>query len=153
MRPGGIRPAEARDAEHVRALMREYAAGVGVDLSFQDFDGELADPLGFYELVLVAEDGCVGLRRLDRTTCEMKRLYVRAPARRTGLGRRLAEAVVDAARARGYRTMLLDTLPSMTAAHGLYESLGFVPTTPYRHNPIAGTSFLELNLVDARLRR
>jgi putative acetyltransferase len=141
-----IRPAQAQDAERVRALLREYAAGLGVDLSFQDFEAELADPLGFYELVLLAEGGCVALRRIDVESCEMKRLYVRSEARGDGLGRRLAEAVIAEARARGYRRMLLDTLPSMAAARALYATLGFRETEAYRFNPIEGTTFLELVL-------
>jgi ribosomal protein S18 acetylase RimI-like enzyme len=137
----------AADAEQVRRLFREYAGGLGVDLGFQDFDEEVADPLGFYELVLVAgDDGCVALRRIDEETCEMKRLYVRGPARGTGLGRRLAEAVIAEAGARGYRRMRLDTLPTMAEARRLYESLGFREIPPYRENPIAGTTYLELEL-------
>jgi putative acetyltransferase len=130
----------------VRSLLREYADAIGVDLSFQDFDSEVADPLGFYELVLLAGDGCVGLRRIDERTCEMKRLYVRPAARRGGLGRRLAEAVIDEARVRGYERMLLDTLPTMSAAQALYRSLGFRETGPYRHNPVPGAAFMELSL-------
>ena len=126
--------------------MREYVDGLGIDLSFQDVDTELADPLGFYELVLLADRGCVALRRIDDATCEMKRLYVRPSARGSGLGRRLAEAIIVEARARGYRRMLLDTLPTMTAARGLYASLGFREVEPYRYNPVPGTSFLELEL-------
>jgi GNAT superfamily N-acetyltransferase len=143
---GGIRVAEAPDAETVRELFREYAAGLEVDLSFQDFEAEVADPLGFYECVLLAEGGCVALRRIDAETCEMKRLYVRPDARGGGLGRRLAEAVVSEARARGYRRMLLDTLPTMTEARALYLTLGFVESQPYRYNPVPGTTFLELLL-------
>ena len=130
----------------MRGLIREYADGLGVDLSFQDLEAELADPLGFYEVVLLAEGGCVALRRLDEETAEMKRLYVLPKARGTGLGRRLAEAVVAEARARGYLRLLLDTLPSMTAARALYASLGFRETEPYRFNPVSGTTFLELEL-------
>jgi ribosomal protein S18 acetylase RimI-like enzyme len=142
-----IRPAQARDVEGVRELLREYAAGLGVDLSFQDFESELADPLGFYEVVLFAErNGCVALRRIDDETCEMKRLYVRPEGRGDGLGRRLAEALIAEARTRGYRRMLLDTLPSMAAARALYARLGFRETEPYRFNPIEGTTFLELTL-------
>ena len=141
-----IRRAQDHEVETVRALLREYADGLGVDLSFQDFESELADPLGFYELVLLADDGCVALRRIDERTCEMKRLYVRPAARGSGLGRRLAEAVIAVARARGYERMLLDTLPTMRAAQRLYASLSFRETAPYRHNPIAGTTFLELAL-------
>jgi ribosomal protein S18 acetylase RimI-like enzyme len=141
-----IRAAEPDDLEAVQTLLREYAEGLQVDLSFQDFESELADPLGFYELVLVADDGCVALRRLDESTCEMKRLYVRPSGRGVGLGRQLAEAVISAARARGYRRMLLDTLPTMNAAQTLYRSLGFRETEQYRFNPVPGTTFLELTL-------
>ena len=144
-----IRRAQPEDAERLRALLREYAAGLGIDLSFQDFDAEVADPLGAYDLVLVAGVGCVALRRIDDLTCEMKRLYVQPSARGSALGRRLAEAVIIEARTRGYERILLDTLPSMAAAHELYESLGFVEIAPYRHNPVAGTSFLELDLTNA----
>ena len=130
----------------MRSLFREYADGLDVDLSFQDFDSELADPLGFYELVLLCPDGCVALRRLDDETCEMKRLYIRPEARRGGIGRALAEAVIAHARARDYNRMLLDTLPTMTAARSLYSSLGFRETDAYRDNPVPGTTFLELEL-------
>ncbi|MFL6005490.1 MAG: GNAT family N-acetyltransferase [Gaiellaceae bacterium] len=141
-----IRPATATDIEAVRTLFREYGDGVGIDLSFQDFDAELASPLGFYELVLVAAGGCVALRRVDGATCEMKRLYVRPAARGTGLGRALAGAVIAHARARGYERMLLDTLPSMAEARSLYASLGFRETDAYRYNPVEGTTYLELEL-------
>jgi ribosomal protein S18 acetylase RimI-like enzyme len=141
-----IRPAQSDDLETVRSLLREYAESLQLDLSFQDFEGEVANPLGFYELVLLAEDGCVALRRIDERTCEMKRLYVRPGTRGGGLGRRLAEAVIAEARKRGYSRMLLDTLPEMTAAQALYRSLGFRETEPYRHNPIRGVVFLELAL-------
>jgi putative acetyltransferase len=130
----------------VRGFLREYSDALGVDLSFQDFESELADPFGFYELVLLADDGCVALRRIDERTCEMKRLYVRPAGRGTGLGRKLAEAVIATAREHGYSRMLLDTLPQMTAAQALYRSLGFRETEPYRHNPVRGAAFLELEL-------
>ncbi len=141
-----IRIAGAEELGTVRELFREYADSLGVDLSFQDFESELADPLGFYEVVLLAESGCVPLRRIDDRTCEMKRLYVRPSSRGSGLGRRLAEAVIAAARECGFERMLLDTLPTMKAAQRLYESLGFRKIAPYRHNPIPDSTFLELPL-------
>jgi ribosomal protein S18 acetylase RimI-like enzyme len=141
----------ANDLQVVRELILEYASSLGVDLSFQDLDHELNTLGDFYELVLIANEGdraagCVALRRLDDTTCEMKRLYIRPDFRGHNLGRTLAERIIDEARHCGYTRMRLDTLPTMLAAIPLYESLGFVEIAPYRFNPIAGTKFMEKSL-------
>lgn len=149
--PDHITIAPATDLNVVRELITEYATSLGVDLSFQDLDHELATLADFYELILVARDepqtaGCVALRRIDDATCEMKRLYVRPSFRGHNLGRKLAEAIIDDARQRGYQRMRLDTLPTMHAAIPLYRSLGFVEIAPYRFNPIEGTRFMELSL-------
>jgi putative acetyltransferase len=151
-------PAE-RDLDAVRAIFREYAAGLGVDLCFQNFEDELADLPGDYAaprgmLLLARIDGqvagCCALRRLDSTdypnAAEMKRLYVRKPFRGFGLGRQLAEAALDAARRAGYDTVLLDTLDDMEAARALYGELGFEEIPPYYHNPIAGAHYLKADL-------
>jgi len=143
--------APADDIPIARELINEYATSLGVDLSFQDLDHELATLESFYELILVARDdsltaGCVALRRIDDSICEMKRLYVRPAFRGHDLGRKLASRIIDEARIRGYKRMRLDTLPTMTAAIPLYQSLGFVEIAPYRFNPVAGTRFMELAL-------
>jgi ribosomal protein S18 acetylase RimI-like enzyme len=143
--------APAEDLSIVRELITEYANSLGVDLSFQDLDHELATLDVFYELILLARDenraaGCVALRRIDDAICEMKRLYVRPSFRGHDLGRKLAERIIDEARQRGYQRMRLDTLPTMTAAIPLYRSLGFVEIAPYRFNPVEGTRFMELAL-------
>ncbi len=139
----------------VATLFREYASSLPFDLTFQSFDeelaalpGEYAPPRGALIVATLNGDaaGCVALRPLDASVCEMKRLYVRPTARGTGAGRALAEAVITAARAAGYSHMRLDTTPEMNAAHALYSSLGFYEIAPYRHNPIAGTRYLELAL-------
>jgi len=88
----------------------------------------------------------VALRPLADGACELKRLYVRPDARGSGAGRALAEAVVEEARRLGYRTMRLDTLPTMDAARALYRSLGFVPAERYSDNPIPGVLFFALDL-------
>jgi ribosomal protein S18 acetylase RimI-like enzyme len=150
-----IRPATGEDIETVRALFDEYAGELPVDLAFQGFaaerDGlpsEYVPPRG---RLLLAEAGgaalgCAALRPLDARTAEMKRLYLRPAARGTGLGRRLAQAVIDEARVAGYDALRLDTLPSMGAAIAMYRALGFREVAPYRHNPVPGALFLELAL-------
>jgi putative acetyltransferase len=137
----------ARELAAVRELFREYAESLGFDLSFQDFDRELAELDTFYDVILLAPGaGCVALRDLGDGSCEMKRLYIRPGARGSGLGRRLAEAVIEEARRHGFRVMRLDTVPSMVEAQALYERLGFREIEPYRFNPIPGTRYLGLDL-------
>ena len=147
---------EDRDIESAKTLFVEYAESLGFDLSFQDFDEELANLPGDYGppagCLLLADykgrpAGCVALRRLGEGICEMKRLYVRPELRGLGIGRALAEAVIEQARKIGYDCMRLDTVPSMTGARALYVSLGFKRTGPYRYNPIEGAVFMELLLV------
>lgn len=152
----GIRPADLdRDIPDVRRLFREYADGLGVSLCFQGFEEELAGLPGKYEppagrllLAWSGEDlaGCVALRPLEGDDCEMKRLYVRPAARGERLGRRLAERIIDEARAIGYRRICLDTLPAMVEARALYRSLGFGPIEPYVYNPVEGAMHLGLAL-------
>ena len=156
--PIGIGPARfPAEADIVRQLFTEYIDSLGVDLSFQDVDTELADLPGKYApprgTILIARDGAgvavgsVALRPLTPPgICEIKRLYVRPPARHRNVGRRLAEAVVATARTMGYRRAVLDTLPTMHAAQTLYASLGFRPTEPYYDNPMPGTIYLALDL-------
>ena len=139
----------------VRELFEEYAASLDVDLAFQDFDRELRELPGDYappfgRLLLAFEDrdpaGCVALRPYEPEVCELKRLYVRPAFQGSGVGRRLAEAIVDAGRDAGYLLMRLDTLPTMVAARGLYRSLGFEEIEAYRPNPVHGTTFFQLRL-------
>lgn len=137
--------------DDLRELFREYTSSLGIDLSFQDYAAELAALPGKYappdgRLYLALVDGkpagCVGLRRLDAGRCEMKRLYVRPAFRGLRLGDALVRRVIDDAASLGYRRMLLDTLPSMRRAIGLYRGLGFVDIAPYYHNPVEGTVYL-----------
>ncbi|MEO7649669.1 MAG: GNAT family N-acetyltransferase [Bryobacteraceae bacterium] len=138
-----------------RELFREYEGALGIDLCFQNFEKELDGLPGDYappggRLILAMDHerlkGCVALRPLGRGICEMKRLYVRAESRRTGLGRRLVTAIIQQARDIGHRRMRLDTSPAMKEAILLYEALGFLPIAAYRPNPIDGVIYMELTL-------
>lgn len=172
-------PEESCAIDAVRKIFVDYAETLGVDLSFQNFDDELAmlpgdyaaprgtlllalirqekDTAGDPENTLVLADGsiaqvagCCALRPLDSAdspnAAEMKRLYVRPAFRGMGLGRQLADAILDAARHAGYSHVLLDTLDDMEAARTLYEELGFVEIPPYYHSPIAGSHYLKADL-------
>jgi GNAT superfamily N-acetyltransferase len=138
-----------------RQLFGEYADAIGTDLEYQGFSAELArlptpyiPPQGVLLIAFVGADvaGCVALRPLDSRMAEMKRLYVRAPYRILGLGKRLVEAVVQAARQAGYCELRLDTLPSMASAQALYRRLGFVEIPPYNDSHLPGTRFYSRKL-------
>jgi len=145
--------ATPRDIAEVRTLFSEYAGLVAEALCFQNFDAELAALPGEYAppggVLLMARDGaapagCVALRRVDSASGEIKRMYVREPYRGSGLGRRLALAVIEEARTRGYTRVLLDTLPKLTAAIALYRDLGFREIAPYLAAPTPGAICFEL---------
>lgn len=142
-----------------RTIFREYAGSLQVDLCFQNFEAELDGLPGEYrppdgQLLLALVDGEVAacgamrsLRDVDyANACEMKRLYVRPAFRGFGLGRVLAQSLLDEARRAGYSVMLLDTLDEMEAARGLYATLGFEEIPPYYFNPIAGAHYLKAEL-------
>ncbi len=140
------------DLEAIVRLFRAYAESLEIDLEYQGFAAEMAGLPGAYAppagILLLARDGlghpigCVAMRRLTETICELKRLYVAPNGRGLGLGRALAEAALDAARAAGYAEARLDTLPSMAAALALYRRLGFEAMDAYYETPIAGTVFM-----------
>jgi GNAT superfamily N-acetyltransferase len=161
MRAGLAAPYEVREAagaadvEAARALFREYADWLQVDLCFQGFDAELATLPGRYarpdgRLFLALRDGapigCAALRRLDADSGEVKRLYVQPAHRGHGLARALTEAVLDAARGIGYGRLVLDTLDRMTDARRLYAAVGFREISAYYDNPICGAVYMELQL-------
>lgn len=153
-----IRIAEARwpdDHTTVESLFREYVTSLSEDISFQNVEDELVGLPGKYArpggVVLIAWDGgkpagAIAYRMFEPGVAEMKRLYVRAAFRGRGIARDLANELIEDARTRGYRTMLLDTLASMQAARALYRDLGFAPVAPYYDNPLPGVMYMALDL-------
>ncbi len=154
-----IQPSTEQELNAARGLIREYATSLTVSLCFQGFEdelaqlpGEYAEPRGALLLALIDDRlaGCCALRPLDSAdypnACEMKRLFVRSDFRKSGIGRQLAEAILDRARQAGYESVLLDTLDEMESARALYQDLGFVEIPPYYHNPIEGAHYLMASL-------
>jgi putative acetyltransferase len=156
------------DLPAITSLFRAYAASLPIDLGYQGFDGELASLPGKYApptgALLIARDangaalGCVAMRPLDDAggpppdgegrpgVCEMKRLYVAPAGRGQGLGKQLARAIIEAARAAGHHEMRLDTLGAMHEAQALYRALGFIEIAAYYDTPIENTVFMSLKL-------
>ena len=143
------------DLQDVISIFREYVSSPTVSLDFQEYEAEFADLPGKYAApegrLLLAQEagavlGCAALRRVDESTCEMKRVYVRPAARGRNLGRLLVEAILREAKLAGYARICLDVLPEFTAAQQLYAAMGFVPAEPVSFNPVPGTKFLALSL-------
>jgi len=143
------------DIDRIRQLFKAYADALDFDLGFQNFSdefqnlpGDYAPPKGCLILALDNDEavGCVALRPLQSTICEMKRLYVKPECRGKKVGRMLAEAIVVEASRRGYDRMRLDTVPAMKTATKLYESIGFAQIPSYRYNPVPGTMYFELEI-------
>jgi ribosomal protein S18 acetylase RimI-like enzyme len=154
--PHIYRATSESDLDAARRLFREYVAELDFDLDFQNFKREMdalpgpyAPPTG---AILLAEHtdepvGVVAVQPLDEDgVCEMKRLYVVPEHRGSGIGRALAEAILDVARKLGYDTMRLDTVASMTPARSLYRSLGFEERSAYYHNPLDDVVYMERSL-------
>ena len=141
--------------DNARELFLEYAASLGFELCFQNFEEELIRLAQEYALpggcLLLAEvngeyAGCVGLRKFTAGICEMKRLYVKPDYRGLGIGMKLAKSIIEQGKIMGYQCMRLDTVASMKEAISLYQFLGFQEIEPYRYNPVEGAIFMELVL-------
>ena len=154
-----LSPRHEADLLQTKEIFLAYAKAINIDLCFQDFDTELANLPGDYSpprgaLLLAWVDqklaGCCAMRPLDSSdyanAAEMKRLFVRPEFRGLGLGRQLAESIIDAARMSGYDSVLLDTLDDMEIARAMYEDLGFKEIPPYYHTPLAGAHYLKVDL-------
>ena len=145
-----------QDLEDVKQLFREYVEFLQVNLDFQDFENELAklpakyaEPEGSIFLAKVNGQpaGCIALWKLEDGVCEMKRLFVKSEFQGLGLGKMLANRLMEEAKNKGYLTMKLDTLKRLESANYLYASLGFGETQAYNFNPEPDIVYFEKALV------
>ena len=143
------------NTDDLKVIISEYIESLGIDISFQQFDKEANDLGSLYSkssggafLVVMDEKkiiGCVGLKRIDVESCEMKRLYVKPGFRKKGLGKLLAEGIIQKGKEMKYLKMKLDVLQKSKEAIKLYEELGFYKIAPYYFNPHDAV-FMEINL-------
>jgi GNAT superfamily N-acetyltransferase len=144
-------PTTAEQLDSVRALMRAFIAwhrqrheqdlalidsyfdAAAFEAELAGLPGKYAPPRGQLLLATIGEQaaGCVALREIDSTRCEMKRMFVYPQWQGQGVGRALGEAVIGDARAMGYERMLLDTSIRQAEAQALYRRLGFRDVAPY----------------------
>ncbi|MBK7650745.1 MAG: GNAT family N-acetyltransferase [Flammeovirgaceae bacterium] len=136
-------------------LFTEYVVQLGIDLSFQNFEEELASLSIMYSkpqgvLIIAMENekavGCFGIRKLEDSIGELKRMYIREKARGFGYGKQLLQNAIETAAQLGYSKMRLDTLATMGSAIHLYKQVGFYEMEPYRFNPMEGAKYFEIEL-------
>lgn len=155
IKEANIEKIQPNDVGVIRELFKIYERQLGVNLCFQDFETELqalpgiyAEPRGTILKAVIDKQivGCVALKPLDETTCEMKRLFVLDDFKGKGIGKQLAERIISVAKEKQYALMKLDTLKRLKAAVSLYDSLGFSHTKPYNYNPESDILYFELSL-------
>ena len=149
-------------AEEILSLFTEYThmlvshdPSFQIYLDIQHYEDEIRDLEAKYgrpegRLYLALWDGeaagCIALRKLDDGCCEMKRLYVRPAFRGHGIGDALVDRVIQDAKAMGYRSMLLDTLPFLESAIHMYQKRGFYEIPCYNDSPVETTIFMQYDL-------
>ncbi|MFM6924422.1 MAG: GNAT family N-acetyltransferase [Ferruginibacter sp.] len=134
-------------------LFKEYAAWLNIDLGFQHFDEELKEIRTMYGkpgggIILCKEGkeiiGCVGIRKIDNDTAELKRMFIKAVFQNKGIGKSLLQHAIEFAREHHYRVIRLDTLNYMIPAIKLYKNAGFYEIPAYYNNPNETAVYFEM---------
>jgi len=143
------------DTIELNSLIREYVAWLNIDLSYQDFEGEMekieslfTPPAGQYTFAIINSKvaGGVGFKCINAETAEVKRLYVRPEYQGLALGKTLMNNLLEKLAGLGYKKVVLDAVPPTVHAKLLYESMGFYEIEPYFNNPTPNTKFYCFNL-------
>ncbi len=145
-----------KDYKTAIQLFKEYASQIGVDLEFQNFSNEIEEIERQYSrpkgVIFITYNearsplGCFGIRELEDSICELKRMYLKKEARGLGIGKRMLSKSIEIGKQLGYKKMRLDTLPTMQSAINLYKKVGFHEIEPYRYNPVDGAKYFEIEL-------
>ena len=132
-----VRRYDHADRAEVMHLHRVALEAVGAYLGPGPWDADLDDIGASYLraggefLVGVIDEAVVamgGLRRIDDTTAELKRMRVSIDVQGQGLGRAMLRGLDSRAAALGFRTLVLDTSHRQLAALALYRSEGYLHT-------------------------
>jgi len=124
---------ECYDTEVVKKLFTEYSQIKGAESCFVSFDKELNDLTGYYSggAIMVGYENdnpvaCVAIRKINDTTCEGKRLFIKPEYRGNGYARIMIKAMTDKATELGFKEVVFTTKPEvMTVGYGLYKRMGF----------------------------
>ena len=145
-----------KDYQTAVTLFKEYALEIDIDLEFQNFSKEIENiknqysrPQGIIFIVNGKKElalGCFGIRQLEDSICELKRMYLKSEARGLGIGKLMMEKAIEVGKELGYKKMRLDTLSTMSSAIRLYEKIGFYEIEPYRFNPMESAKYFEIEL-------
>ena len=142
--------------DSVKDLIIEYTKFLDRNLDFQGLNEELKDLKSKYSgeegelLVALSDDnivmGCVAYHRHNKNRCEMKRLFVKPEYRKFKLGEKLVQEIINHAKLKGYKEMVLDTIEPLKAAIHLYKKFGFKECEPYYNNPMNDVIYMKLEL-------
>jgi len=118
-------------------LINEYFDPKNFEEELASLPGKYSMPEGGLLLAFYNDQpaGCVGLKKIDDHSCEMKRMFVYPEFHGKGIGYALAKAIIDEAKKIGYSSMKLDTSIRQIEAQKLYQGFGFKNTEAYYELP------------------
>ncbi|MBW0178269.1 GNAT family N-acetyltransferase [Sediminibacterium sp.] len=134
-----VRHIEPRDnaamALIIRNALSEFGANKPGTVYYDDstdhlYELFLAAPLSEYFVaekdgVLIGGAGIYPTDALPAGTCELVKMYLSPAARGLGLGRSMINRCMEAAKAKGFQQIYLETMPELKKAVSVYEKFGF----------------------------
>lgn len=132
-------PALAALSRYVAELDDRFDGGFDPGPGLTDSLDQFDPPAGAFVIAEIDGElaGCAGLRALDASTAEIKRMWVDPACRGLGVGGRLLAEVERLAAENGAERVLLDTNDSLTEAIAMYRRRGYTEIPAYNDNPDA----------------